>query len=76
MRMQLFFDKIRKASLILQKHDINFSDEIFVISKEKLLTMKKISHIFIKLMECIYKTQEYYNLDVQFIKKIKGCLPL
>jgi len=75
MRMQLFFDKIRKASLMLQKHDINFSDEIFVISKEQLLTMKKISQIFIKLMESMQKTQEYYNLDVPFITKIKN-LPI
>ena len=75
MRMQLFFDKIRKASLMLQKHDINFSDEIFVISKEQLLTMKRISQIFIKLIEGMYKTQEYYNLDVPFITKIKN-LPL
>ncbi len=75
MRMQLFFDDIRKASLMLQKHDINFSDEIFVISKEQLLTMKKISQIFIKLMECMHKTQEYYNLDVPIITKIKN-LPI
>ena len=75
MRMELFFDKIRKTSLMLQKHEINFSDEIFVISKEQLLIMKKISEIFIKLMECIYKSQEYYNLDVPFITKIKN-LPI
>jgi len=73
--MELFFDKIRKTSLMLQKHEINFSDEIFVISKEQLLIMKKISEIFIKLMECIYKSQEYYNLDVPFITKIKN-LPI
>ncbi len=75
MRMELFFDKVRNTSLMLQKHEINFSDEIFVISKEQLLIMKKISQIFIKLMECIYKTQEYYNLDIPFIKKIKN-LPI
>ena len=72
MRMESFFDKVRKTSFMLQKHDMNFSDEIFVISKEQLLTMKKISEIFIKLMERIYKTQEYYNLDVPFIHKIKS----
>jgi hypothetical protein len=75
MRMQLFFDKIRKASLMVQKHDINFTDEIFVISKEQLLTMKKVSQIFIKLMEYVYKSQEYYNLDLPFITKIKN-LPI
>ena len=71
MRMELFFDKIRKTSLMLQKHEINFSDEIFVISKEQLVIMKKISQIFLKLMECIYKTQEYYNSDILFVRKIK-----
>lgn len=69
--MESFLDKVRKTSFMLQKHEINFSDEMFVISKEQLLIIKKISQIFVKLLKCIYKTQEYYNSDLLFIKKIK-----
>ncbi len=68
---ELDFQKISSLSSLLRDYQINYAIIPFIISKHQFYQMRKTVTLFIKLLKRLYKNQEYYNLDLQFIKEIQ-----
>ena len=65
------FRKLEELADILKSYEINLAKTYFVIYNDQFNEMRKISTIFINLMEILYKENNYYNKDLQIVSGIQ-----
>jgi len=66
------FRKLEELAEILKSYEINLAKTYYVIYKDQFDEMRKTATIFIKLMEILYKENNYYNLDIPLVSGIQA----